>query len=196
MPEASWSDRLLLRVNRLERWLEQSTALRELPLRLGGYALLVGLMVGSNLAALVRWPVAAARDAWRDTGPPVLDDAPADEPVAVTPDELNALVQRGSLILVDVWAAWCGPCLMMNAPLKQLAAHYAGRCRIVKIDTMAHAEAAEAYGVKGLPTIIVFNRGAEVARHAGALSYPELEALIEPHVSTPMAHPDAATSVR
>jgi thioredoxin len=196
MPEASLSDRLLRLANRLEQWLEQSTARRELPLRVGAYALLVGLMVGSNLAALVRWPVAAARNAWRGAEPPVLADAPADEPVAVTPDELDALVQRGSLVLVDVWAAWCGPCLMMDAPLKQLAARYAGRCRVVKLDAMAHAEAAEAYGVNGLPTLIVFDGGAEVDRHAGALSHSELKALIAPHVSAPTARPTAAPSVR
>ena len=196
MADVSLSDRLLYRVNALERWLEQSTALREWPLRLGGHALLVGLMVVSNLAALVHWPVAAARDAWRGAEQSVLADAPADEPVAATPDELDALIQRGGLVLVDFWAAWCGPCLMMSAPLEQLAARYAGRCRVVKIDTMAHAEAAEAYGVKGLPTLIVFYGGAEVDRHAGALSYPELEALVEPHVSASIPHADATASVR
>ena len=191
MADVSLSDRLLRRVNALERWLEQSTALRELPLRLGGYALLVGLMLGSNLAALARWPVAALRDAWRRAEPPVLEDAPADQPVAVTPDELNALVQRGDCVLVDFWAAWCGPCLMMNTPLKQLAERYAGRCRIVKIDTMAHADAAESHGVKGLPTLLVFRDGAEVDRNAGALSLPELEAFIAPHVPESMSQSTA-----
>ena len=191
MIDSSLSDRLLHRVNALERWLEQSTALRELPLRLGGYVLLVGLMMGSNIAALMRRPVTAAGSAWRRAEPPVLDDAPADEPVAVAPEGLDTLVQQGNLVLADFWAAWCGPCLMMNAPLKQLAAHYASRCRIVKIDTMAHAGAAEAHGVKGLPTLIVFRNGAEVDRHAGALSYGKLKALIEPHVSAPTSHPPA-----
>ncbi len=196
MAEASLSDRLLLRVNRLEQWLEQSTALRELPLRLGGYALLVGLMMGSNLAALIRWPLAAARGAWRSAEPPVLDDAPADEPVAVTPEELDTLVQQGNLVLVDFWAAWCGPCLMMNTPLNQLARRYAGCCRVVKIDTMAHAEVAKTHGVKGLPTLIVFGNGVEVDRHAGALSYPELKALIETYLSASTPDSDVATSVR
>lgn len=183
MADASFSDWLLLRVNALERWLGQSTARSQLPLRIGGYALLVGLMLVSNGVALLRWPIAAARNAWRGDAPPVLDDAPPDQPVAVTPAELDTLVRRGDLVLADFWAAWCGPCLMMNTPLQQVAERYAGRCRVVKVDTMAHAGAAEAHGVKGLPTLIVFSDGAEVDRHAGALSFPELKLLIDRHVA-------------
>jgi hypothetical protein len=67
MPEASLSDRLLRLANRLEQWLEQSTARRELPLRAGGYALLVGLMVGSNLAA--RYAGRSPPPATRGVGP-------------------------------------------------------------------------------------------------------------------------------
>lgn len=86
--------------------------------------------------------------------------------------------------------------------MKQLAARYAGRGRIMKLDAMAHAEAAEAYGVneaygvKGLPTLIVFDGGAEVDRHAGALGYTALNALIAPQVSAPTTQSTAASSVR
>jgi thioredoxin len=90
------------------------------------------------------------------------------------PDRLNQILETRKLVLVDFWAEWCGPCIMMNDPLKRLAASEKANCTIVKIDTMKHGSIAGQYHVKGLPTLLLFENNREVKRHAGALTFHQL----------------------
>ena len=73
-------------------------------------------------------------------------------------------------VLVDFWAAWCGPCRMVAPVVEALAREFAGRALIVKLDVDANRITAQRYGVQSIPTLIYFRNGQEVDRVIGAQS--------------------------
>ena len=97
-----------------------------------------------------------------------------DEPLPVGHDALERLLSRQRVVLVDFWAPWCGPCLMMEGAVERLAAEVGPGCQVATVNTTHHHDVASLYQVRGLPTLILFLDGEEVARHAGAVSYNEL----------------------
>lgn len=70
-------------------------------------------------------------------------------------------------VLVDFWATWCGPCKMLAPEIDKIAKQFDGKLRVVKIDADDNPEVAQAYGVMGLPTLILFKDGEDVARVMG-----------------------------
>ena len=72
-------------------------------------------------------------------------------------------------VLVDFWAEWCPPCHRLAPVLEELAAEYAGRVRIVKVDADANPETVRAYGIQAMPTLTVFRGGTVVSQVVGAL---------------------------
>ena len=99
-------------------------------------------------------------------GEAVLPDWPLDLQAA----SFDRFLGRGELpLVVDFWAAWCGPCKMMAPVFARAAREYAGRFVFGKVDTDAQADLAGRFGIRSIPTLILFRGGTERARVSGAL---------------------------
>jgi thioredoxin 1 len=77
-------------------------------------------------------------------------------------------------VLVDFWAAWCGPCKMIAPILDDLADQYVGKLKIAKVDVDANKEIPGKFGIRGIPTLILFKNGEAAATKVGALSKAQL----------------------
>ncbi len=89
------------------------------------------------------------------------------------------VLQAEGPVLVDFWAEWCGPCKMIAPVLEELAGEYEGKLKICKMDVDANTEIAPKYGIRGIPTLILFNNGEKAAEKVGALSKSQLSAFID-----------------
>ena len=90
--------------------------------------------------------------------------------------------EDGIPLLVDFWATWCGPCRVMAPVLAAAAQELEPRLRIAKLDTDAVPEVAGRFGLRSIPTLILFQGGREVARTAGAMPLSQLKAWLEPRL--------------
>ena len=83
-------------------------------------------------------------------------------------------------VVVDFWAAWCGPCRMIAPVLQDLAGQHAGRLKVVKVDVDANPGLAARFGAQSIPLLVVLRAGREVDRIVGALPRPAIEARLAP----------------
>jgi thioredoxin 1 len=92
------------------------------------------------------------------------------------------VLEHDQPVLVDVWATWCGPCRLM-APLMGWAAEtYAGRLKVTKLEADGNPLSRDGYRIQGLPTLILFQGGQELARHEGAMAKPQLQTFLDAHL--------------
>ncbi len=82
-------------------------------------------------------------------------------------------------VLVDFWAAWCGPCKMIAPILDDIATDYEGKVKVCKVDVDANGDTPAKFGVRGIPTLILFKNGNAEATKVGALSKTQLTAFID-----------------
>jgi len=103
-----------------------------------------------------------------------------DRPQAVSADALDRIVAETEVpVLIDFSADWCGPCRILGPVLDQFARDRAGEVIVGKLDIDRHRDAAVRLGVRGIPTLIVFSGGREVARQVGAVLRAGLDALFD-----------------
>ena len=101
-------------------------------------------------------------------------------PFALTGKSFDRHLKSDDLpLVIDFWANWCGPCRMMAPAYEQAAARLEPRVRLAKLDTDAEPDIAGRYGIRGIPTLIAFRNGKEVARQSGAMDAGRLVAWIE-----------------
>jgi len=103
--------------------------------------------------------------------------------LAITDDTFENEVAGSTIpVLVDFWAQWCGPCKAIAPLLDDIAAKYAGKVKIVKLDVDSNPATPPKFGVRGIPTLILFKEGQVQATQVGLLSKTELMSFIDTHV--------------
>lgn len=90
-------------------------------------------------------------------------------------------------VLVDFWAAWCAPCRMLAPTVDAVAEKYAGSASVVKLNVDENPGVSQRYGIKGIPTLILFKDGKEAERVVGATSKEAISKMIDKHVANSAA---------
>ncbi len=103
-------------------------------------------------------------------------------PVAVTDESFDTdVIQAEKPVLVDFWAVWCGPCLMIAPILEEIADEYTDQVTVAKIDVDVNPKTPTQFGVMGIPTLILFKNGEAVERITGYMPKDRLLAKLTPH---------------
>jgi len=104
----------------------------------------------------------------------------SDKIVHVTDDSFEAEVLKSSVpVLVDYWAEWCGPCKMIAPVLDEIAGEYDGKIKIAKLNIDDQPNTPPRYGIRGIPTLMLFKDGEVEATKVGAVSKSQLTAFID-----------------
>ena len=100
--------------------------------------------------------------------------------VTLTQDNFETEATKSTVpVLVDFWAEWCGPCKMIGPALEEIAGELAGKLTVAKVDIDDNPMTPNQYGVRGIPTLILFKDGKQVATKVGAMPKSALKAWIE-----------------
>ena len=101
-------------------------------------------------------------------------------PVAITDDSFDAEVLKSDVpVLVDFWADWCGPCKIIAPIVEELAGEYDGKVKFAKLDVDANPKVASTYGIRGIPTLLIFSGGSPIDQVVGAVPKTVLKGRLE-----------------
>jgi thioredoxin 2 len=101
---------------------------------------------------------------------------PLAEPVDADPQLFEEVMREAKVpVLVDFWAAWCGPCRMAAPEVQKTASNMAGRALVLKVDTEEHPQLASRFGVSGIPNFLVLKDGQVVFQQAGLVRHTQME---------------------
>ncbi len=97
------------------------------------------------------------------------------EPIIVTDGKFEETVRKYPLVVVDCWAPWCGPCIMIAPIIEELAKKFQGKIVFGKLNTDENQETLKDYNIMSIPTLLIFRSGKIVDRNIGAMPREELE---------------------
>ncbi len=107
----------------------------------------------------------------------------SDEISHVTDDSFESdVLKSGTPVLVDYWAEWCGPCKAIAPVLAEVAKEYSGKLKIAKLNVDENQEVPKKYGIRGIPTLMLFKNGNMEAMKVGALSKSQLTAFLDSNI--------------
>ena len=107
----------------------------------------------------------------------------SDKIIQLSDDKFEAdVINATGPVLVDFWAEWCGPCKMIAPILEDIAGEYEGKLTVGKLNVVENNETPPKYGIRGIPTLLLFKDGNVAATKVGALSKTQLEEFLNEHI--------------
>jgi len=104
------------------------------------------------------------------------------KPISVTDMKFNEIVNKHPLVLIDCWASWCGPCLVVAPIIEELAMKYAGKAFVGKLNVDENPKTAERFQIFSIPTLLIIKNGKEVDRIVGVVPKDHIETLLRKHL--------------
>ncbi len=96
----------------------------------------------------------------------------------------NEVLKAKGLVMIDFWAAWCGPCRIISPTVEELAKEYSGKIKVAKLNTDENSEIASRYKIMGIPTIMFFKDGVKLDQIVGVVPKQHLKAKIDSYLNS------------